>query len=204
MTKTKLAWILAAVWIGCTSTTTPGVSPGDAGADVKDGGKTGDGGTVDPGTDGGKTDGGKTDSGTDEDSGGPTPLGPCTAISGGLPCDTGKIYCGATTCDQATQECCVDVTTGAATCTNIGSCSNAPMACDEARDCAAGEVCCFSASGTTPTGAQCTPGSCSGLGEFAQSCRSDDECSISGECIPQQCKTYKIQTCAQIPQDPCP
>ena len=203
MSKTNLAWVLVAAWVGCTTTTTPAITPTDAGADVKDGGKPSTGDSAAPPTDGGT----KKDGETTEEDGGGTVLGPCTPIGGGLPCETGKIYCGASQCDMATQECCVDVSTGAGTCTATGTCNKAPMGCDEARDCQQDEVCCFTASGTTPTGAICVPGNtCQGasLGDYTQSCRSDDECFGTGTCIAQTCKGFKIQTCQQIPVNPCP
>jgi hypothetical protein len=203
MPKYSLAWVLVAVWIGCTSTNNPDIGAlGDGGADAKATNKDGGTGSTDSG--GGTDAKPAKDSGTGDETGA-TPLGPCTPTAGGLPCDTGKIYCGATNCDMATEECCVDITTGSSTCMATGTCTKAPMACDEARDCNPGEICCFSASGTTPTGATCQDATAGcGLGDFTQSCRSDDECAGSGSCIKQTCKTYKIQTCAKIPVDPCP
>ncbi len=195
MSKTNLVWVLAAVCFGCTSTNDPTVASLDAGADAK----KADGGTSAPPKDGGRTPG--DDSGKNEEDSS-TPI-PCAPVSGGLPCDADKVYCGATSCDATTEDCCVDTRNGSSTCGAKGSCTGkAGLGCDEAGDCATGEVCCFSASGATPTGALCQTGPC-GFGDYSQSCRSDSECAGSGQCITGSCAGYKIQTCAAIPSTAC-
>ncbi|MBK6694365.1 MAG: hypothetical protein IPG50_19485 [Myxococcales bacterium] len=196
MPKTNLAWMLVAAWIGCTSTTDPvpaGSSLTDAGKDAKASAAA----TTDSGSS-------ATDAGaTKKDSGSVAPV-PCSAISGGLPCDPGKLSCGSSTCDTATQECCVDLTGASAkpACVNKGSCANVALQCDEADDCGSGEVCCFSASGVTPTGSLCQSGPC-GLGDFSQSCRGDGECAGSGSCGSGSCKGFAIQTCSPLPASAC-
>jgi hypothetical protein len=194
MSKIHLVCVLAVLSFACTSTNDPAIGASDASADAKkgDGGGNGkgDGGGNSTDTDGGSTD---TDGG---------PQG-CTPISGGLPCDAHKIYCGASNCDGATEDCCVDTTNGTSSCAPKGTCptDKAGLGCDEAADCAAGEVCCFTASGTTPTGSLCQTGPC-GLGEFSQTCRSDAECN-SGSCGTGSCGGYTIETCAPIPSTAC-
>lgn len=197
MSKINLIWVLGALWVGCTSTTDPSTPATDAGADT---GKKGDGGAASG--DGGVTITSGNDGGTADDTGS-TPVG-CSPISGGLPCEANKIYCGASSCDATSQDCCVDTKTGQSACGAKGSCgaTKAGLGCDEAADCAAGEVCCFTASGITPTGAICQTGPC-GLGDFSQSCRGDAECAGSGQCVAGSCAGYKIQTCAAIPATAC-
>lgn len=193
MSKTNLVWILAAVCFGCTSTNDPFIAATDAGADAKKvdaGGIKNDSGTSGPRDDSGKI---------DEDSS--TPVS-CTPVSGGLPCDAKKVYCGTASCDGSTQDCCVDTQNGSSSCVAKGTCTKAGLGCDEAGDCATGEVCCFSASGTTPTGALCQQGPC-GFGDYSQSCRGNAECVGSGACISGSCAGYKIQTCASIPSTAC-
>lgn len=196
MSKINLIWVLGAVWLGCTSTTDPPATVTDA---ATDSGKKTDGGTSTSSSDAGPS---GSDSGSADDTG-TGPVG-CSPVSGGLPCEPNKVYCGASSCDATSQDCCVDTKTGQSACAAKGTCpvGKAGLGCDEAGDCAAGEVCCFTASGITPTGSICQTGPC-GLGDFSQSCRGDAECAGSGQCVTGSCAGYKIQTCAAIPATAC-
>lgn len=204
MPKTNFAWVLVAVWIGCTSTNDPVVAVTDAGADAKkDSGPVKDGGAT--GDDGGTT---KTDGSSVEEDAAP---GVCAPISGGLACDPGKIYCGSSNCDAATEECCVDLAgaSAATSCVAKGGCTGTNkvgMACDEKDDCATGEICCFTSDGAKPTGAVCQAGPCLVAGsptDFAQSCRGDFECENTGSCVSGNCKGYSVQTCSTFPSAAC-
>ena len=194
MSKSNLVWVAAVMWLGCTSTNDPAITPTDAGADAK---KADAGGSKDGGANSTDQDSGSTGN----DSGA---AATCTPLSGGLPCDPGKIFCGSKSCDAKSEDCCVDTHTGSATCAPKGTCSGsttAGLGCDEAADCAAGEVCCFTASGVTPTGSLCQTGPCP-LGDFSQSCRGTEECA-AGNCVEGSCSGYKIQTCGAIPSTAC-
>jgi hypothetical protein len=87
--------------------------------------------------------------------------------------------CGRTTCDPATDLCCI-ARTGAASCTTAAMCTGQPLTCSGGESCAAGDICC----GARQTGgglktscaASCTTGD-------VQLCSQNADCS-SGTCRP--------------------
>jgi hypothetical protein len=85
--------------------------------------------------------------------------------------ETVGIPCGAATCDEATQECCVDGN-GGQTCVATGTCEGTAFGCDGPEDCTeGGEICCGMGEG-----AHCAP-----VTECAQAvCHVDEDCPAEG------------------------
>ncbi len=65
------------------------------------------------------------------------------------------IYCGATYCDPATSVCCITSGVPACSAKCVGG-DSAPIACDDARDCTSGRVCCASLNGASVNNVFCT------------------------------------------------
>jgi hypothetical protein len=105
---------------------------------------------------------------------GPRPDG-ATALDGSTP---GVIDCGNTTCNVATQDCCV--TFSGATCIAKGTqCQGARASCDGPEDCPnAGQICCGISYGPN-RGLSCTNGSCNS-GE--RICHLDIDCPSAERC----------------------
>ncbi|MEO6420110.1 MAG: hypothetical protein ABIP39_11910, partial [Polyangiaceae bacterium] len=126
-------------------------------------------------------------------SGGPNPGGPAVILDASTPPTpmTG-ITCGMTSCDSATQECCLTVMGGGGpmaggTCTAKGACMGGlALTCSSSASCAMGDVCCvnFTQTGGTAT---CQPscmggGGGGGGGGGIQLCATDAECPMGEAC----------------------
>jgi hypothetical protein len=169
-----------------------------------------DGSTTTPGADGSTT-GPVADGGT----------GPTGNPPQGQPSDPKKVTCGSTTCDTATQTCCVSRFQDAGCRPANQFCAGREFACDEAADCDTGELCCldvtifqtfdaggffdagfptFDAGARDPIqGSRCR----NRCRQQPQSCRTDAECD-GGTCVAQQCGGRVIQTCGALPAGACP
>jgi hypothetical protein len=67
-----------------------------------------------------------------------------------------RIACGNTTCDSATQVCCVAAAGGAQTCIAKGTaCSGGQLTCSSPSSCSAGEKCCLSTLAGLVSGSTC-------------------------------------------------
>ncbi|MGO9839345.1 MAG: hypothetical protein ACLP1X_34625 [Polyangiaceae bacterium] len=165
-------------------------------------------GNADTGTEGGSTEGGPIDGSMIEDAsdagrmdaseagggdaGGEGGSPVCLVPEGGAPCSPGKVSCGSTTCDTATDYCCAG-TNGAGTCEplNGGTCaSGVKVECDETADCASGDVCCQQ-DAYGPHSATCEASCPTG---YFQVCRSN------AECTPQTCIVQLCSPSAGTPQ----
>lgn len=134
--------------------------------------------------DGSRPDGGRPDGGRPD--GGPFPIDASLppTDAGPPPVDAatppGPIACGASSCDSATQTCCIQQ--GGATCIAKGAtCQGGALACSSASSCGAGEVCCASLGGAGGGGAACRT-TCGPTG--IQLCDSDAECTAPETCQP--------------------
>ncbi|HEY3352429.1 MAG TPA: hypothetical protein VGQ83_04205 [Polyangia bacterium] len=111
----------------------------------------------------------------------------------------GVIPCGSTTCDVATQECCIGP--GGGTCIARGAqCQGLPASCDGPEDCAGGTpVCCAQLMGGG-RGVQCTAANdCNGQ----RLCRVDGDCGANARCCAGgTVGGVSITWCA--PADQCP
>jgi hypothetical protein len=194
----RLAIVLVAVLAGCGGKVDEAVSVlgVDAGAaSGEDASSTSPGSPGTPGQSGG-TDSGAIIIGT-SDGGGPIGVedasfpppefdadgfdaGGPTSVDAGGPVTT-TISCGNTTCDGATQECCVGLMGGGggATCVSQGSCAGISLACTSAANCASGDVCCISLGGG---GASCATSCSGGMGGNYQLCSTDAECPAGDTC----------------------
>lgn len=92
--------------------------------------------------------------------------------------------CALTVSGVVAEACCVAASPYPTLCLPLvqGECSNmgTPVACDDATDCAMGQVCCADNSGATPSAA--CAAHCDDGGE--QLCRTDAECKGNGTCRP--------------------
>jgi hypothetical protein len=161
----------------------------DASTGTEDGGEDFDGGGFE---DSGFEDAGPEDGGEFDDGGGFEDGGEGSFDGGGSE-DGGPVTtfvpCGATACDNTTQECCVSLNGGASTCVDRGTCQGAALSCTGSDNCGDGEVCCatFGATGATAT----CQDSCSGgggggggggFGGGIQLCSSDSDCTNGEVC----------------------
>lgn len=184
---------VAAIVVGCGS---------DSGPVLAGPNTTADGGDQVP--TGGDPDSGSTSTGTNPDDAG-TVFNPTPDASTGTPAGPGKVACGSTECDTATDSCCAKTSFGDGGLTTetvcqpkADQCNNGiggSFACDEAADCAGGEVCCRGF-----TGASCKAGAC-GFGTV-QVCSGAAECTNDGgACNEYTCKIakteYKIMACSK-------
>ncbi|MFO0670793.1 MAG: hypothetical protein U0235_14370 [Polyangiaceae bacterium] len=183
----RFTLVLASLLVvtGCATTKDSGASgSGDAG---KDGSASGE---LPPGLTGGGGDAGNvvvtpppSDAGTTTDSG-PTSSCPKSDLSVGCgattTCTTGAEIC----CAKASLYTCVHL---AIDCTAEKDVPTSRLECDDANDCAAGEVCCshYAASSDFLTQSCVPSGSCSGT-DF-QVCTQDCECP-SLKCVSGQCQ----------------
>ena len=90
------------------------------------GGATGSGGVT-----GGS---GSGSTGTSGSVSGPPSAGPAPASA--------AITCGKTSCNLATQDCCIQDASGVASCTTKGQCQGVALSCTSSANCVNGEVCC--------------------------------------------------------------
>ena len=87
-----------------------------------------------------------------------------------------SVTCGAETCDTATQDCCLDNTSGNLNCVPSGTCGMITITCDGPEDCgSATDECCASDAGAAcapPGGGMCdaqlchVPGDCPNPGDM--------------------------------------
>lgn len=91
------------------------------------------------------------------------------------------IACGMTSCDPASQECCIRRAPGGTSqsCVPRGSCERGVALSCSASSCASGQVCCLRVR-MDGAAATCTP-MCSGRGAF-RLCTSDAECPMGQRC----------------------
>lgn len=124
----------------------------------------------------------------------------------------GKVYCGGLECDTRTSVCCDSASPPAAPderCVakagTLPCGSDEARYCDEAADCADGEVCCQRASSAYPLamGSVCAPKGTCGSGFAVQFCRTGAECGPGIPCIVQECRGRRIATCGGVPEDRC-
>lgn len=115
--------------------------------------------------------------------------------------DTGtkgsSIACGMTTCNSATDECCVSASGMgvSSSCTKKGACKGAvTLACSDAKACAAGQVCCLTLdmTGGESTCAKSCGGGGPGGGGSAILCSADSECPMGQTCRMSRIPGVKI------------
>ncbi len=124
--------------------------------------------------------------------------GTCDPPPGGLPCTPGVISCGTSSCDVPSQFRC-DIPGTSETCQPAGlPCAGTPIACNEASDCADGEVCCLASASTSEATFSCQKlvgGKCPiAPVATAQICRSSTECA-SGTCQFWNCLGSVVEAC---------
>ncbi|WP_394844272.1 hypothetical protein LZC95_45370 [Pendulispora brunnea] len=140
--------------------------------------------------------------------------------------DPGLVACGSSSCNTASQYCCIRPDGGVQSCNDTtggggrdggggGTCANGTrIECDEAADCndagASGLVCCVRlASGIVnevgnrcQTTAQCQRAA-SGVGRHA--CKTDSDCADAGAdartCVTQGCRGRSVRSCGGFPVD---
>lgn len=148
---------------------TPGVSTTDTSPNEPTGGGSGSG----------SASGGGSGSGSASGSTGTT--SPSTGPSG-------PIACGSSTCDAATQQCCLtfDSQGGASgSCTSSGKCDgDLALSCASGKNCPSGQVCCADLADDNTATATCkaTCGDTSRNGDSAQLCTADSECPKGQRC----------------------
>jgi hypothetical protein len=101
-------------------------------------------------------------------------------VDAGMPGD--PITCGTTTCDSATQVCCITFAgmMASETCTAPTACMGVSLACSSALDCPMGEVCCANITMMTQD-SQCQA-KCMGGFQNPQLCASSSECPMGQTC----------------------
>jgi len=151
-------------------------------------------------SDSGDKDGAAKDGGAVGDAGDASEEPPaCSKPEGGLACTPHSVACGSSPCTTPTDVCCATsftagVPTGTCTATATGCGINTEVACEEAADCASGQVCCQTVAAITNNLTATCQTSC--IGSY-QICRSTTECT-TGQCTPQSCgigATYDIEAC---------
>lgn len=194
----KHAWLISSALVVASSVATVVVGCGSDAATIAGPGSTPDGSGQVPS--GGDDQDGSTPTGSIPD-GGPV-YNPTPDASTSTPAGAGMVTCGATACNTATEACCSKVAFGdggfntTTTCQpKADSCQGGSFACDEASDCATGEVCC-----RTLAGASCKAGSC----QFPaiQVCSGSTECANDGgACAEHTCKVaqteYTVMACSK-------
>jgi hypothetical protein len=113
--------------------------------------------------------------------------------SGGPDAGPGQTACGQTTCNAATQVCCV--TMAGSSCTAPNACNGDTLVCSSSESCAAGDVCCATIAGVGPGG----PGRDGGRGIGIQTeCRgmcTFDEVEL---CVPGGAACPNNEMCRQV------
>ncbi len=139
----------------------------------------------------GTEDGAVNDSATTNDDGVflPDDDVPPTFDSGVIVADAGPvsrpITCGTTTCDSATQECCLSSSGAAPKCTPKGTCTGgAALSCSSAASCAPGQQCCLTQPTPSAPPSSTCKSACSGGGPGGEIplCTSDAECPAGTRC----------------------
>jgi hypothetical protein len=124
----------------------------------------------------------------------------CPKPEGGLACTPHSVACGSSPCTTPTDVCCAatfteGAPTGTCTAAATGCLGTTDVACEEAADCASGQVCCQTVAAITNDLTATCQTSCA-VGSY-QICRSTTECT-TGQCTPQSCgigATYDIEAC---------
>jgi hypothetical protein len=112
------------------------------------------------------------------------------------------VLCGAQSCDTPSQYCCVSRNTDGSTtpaCRADGTTCDNPaieMHCDEAGDCAEGQICCSALGAGGAPLLTCAP-SCGMFG--VQVCRTSAECRNGKPCVVQTCMGHTVETCGPLP-----
>lgn len=126
-------------------------------------------------------------------------LDECRTPDGGLPCDPTEVVCGSIVCTTPDEFCCISADAGPPACLDVSASCPAPVAelyCDEAADCASGQVCCATVRSGFPV--QYCASSCSGPSSV-QVCRTTSECTNGQPCVTQSCKGAFFETCGHMP-----
>ena len=138
------------------------------------------------------------DTGSSPDTTTPVDTAPtCDKPAGGLPCDPKSIFCNGAGCDTTSHYCCAKSATAQSCVADGTKCADNSLHCDEAADCASGQICCFVAKSISAGDTVCAT-SCSGGAFSVQLCRTNGECG-SGKCLVQTCSGAQIQACDKIP-----
>ncbi len=128
---------------------------------------------------GGSSDSGSPTSTTDGGAGGPAADGSTSPGTGNdaqvqHPPVDGGTACGQTSCDPATESCCIGQNGGTCVAKNA-TCQGIAVACQSGKDCSGGQVCCATVSGVSCQ-TTCDPSS------GRQLCASDAECTAPDTC----------------------
>jgi len=130
----------------------------------------------------------------------------CVVPDGGNLCTPGTVSCGDAQCGVPAEVCCDSDTESCQAAS--AACTGTPIACDEAADCPAGNICCILSTSTTKSSARvfCQPGSVcpviKGAIAAAQICRSNNECP-SHSCQFWDCLGNVIESCVNpVPNSP--
>jgi hypothetical protein len=94
---------------------------------------------------------------------------------------SGTLVCNTSTCDAATQDCCVPGADAGASCVPRGTCTGGTVSCESAANCGAGMVCCLAPAapgGASGVRVSCEANECAG---GYQVCATSTEC-VSGSC----------------------
>src|SRR5580765_2494582 len=110
----------------------------------------------------------------------------------------GRTACGTTTCDSATQDCCV-AGNWEQVCGAKGSCTSGTLSCSGAASCGAGQLCCATRDQSGRPTAACATGPCPAF----QICATAAECSSRLPCAgeiypgsPQVCDRCATVRCS--------
>ncbi|MGZ5967084.1 MAG: hypothetical protein ACXWP4_05410 [Polyangiales bacterium] len=197
MRSLSLLFVLLAVGCGSRTLDDLAFADGDGGTDTgasasDTGGGAADGSTIEPGSDSGTIEPG-SDGGTTIEGG--------TTVEAGVT-DTGTttgapIKCGTTSCNSATEECCVtgSMSGVSSTCEKKGSCmGDLTLSCSDGTACAKGLVCCLTvdmSGGTSTCAKSCMSAGGPGGGSFVL-CSSDAECPMGQTCRNSRVPGIKI------------
>lgn len=173
MSRSRSGLALLAFLVGCGGSVATGDN-GDAGGSDDTSSSGSDTSTFRDaiGSDGARPDGTTIDGGSTDTSTG----GDSTVTNPG----DGGIACGSSTCDPATQTCCLTFSGGGGSAKCIdkgGTCSGATIDCTNAAACPVGEICCANRDPTGGFSATCT----ADCGGGTQLCATDAECKRPGD-----------------------
>jgi hypothetical protein len=105
---------------------------------------------------------------------GPPPLQQDAAVQPDTGATPGVVPCGNTTCEAATQQCCVNPQAGTATCIGANDqCQGLAMSCDGPEDCSGGTPVCCATVGGQNRDVSCTA---------AADCSGRELCRVDGDC----------------------
>jgi hypothetical protein len=141
------------------------------------------------------TDLGSTEDMGEDDGGSDVDAGPDDAGS-----SAGTIECMGSTCEAATEECCITGGAGGAMamCIPAGdTCTGGTATCDGPEDCGGGEVCCATREGLGGVSAACTTDACGGGFTSFELCHDAADCSDSSHmCCPVMMFGFSGAYCA--------